>query len=39
MIEIELLLPGPNRVVYKFYSHFYYDNKAFYIGELVVTKP
>lgn len=39
LIEIELLLPGPNRVVYKFYSHFYYDNKAFYTGELVATKP
>lgn len=39
LIKIELLLPGLNRVVYKFYSYFYYDNKAFYTGKPVATKP
>ncbi|EMF16046.1 uncharacterized protein SEPMUDRAFT_115102 [Sphaerulina musiva SO2202] len=32
-------LPGPNGLVFKFYSYWYYDQEGYYVGDPVATKP
>lgn len=32
-------LPGPNGLVFKFYSYWYYDQEGYHVGDPVATKP
>lgn len=39
LIDIPPSLPGPNGLVFKFYSHWFYDQECYHVGDPVATKP